>query len=148
MISLDKSGGRTIHLFIPFEFSGKQITQITLAPLRFGHVLRWNEGAWKTSIELLVELAGVEEAVIRELRYPDADRVMDSFMALMTPEIRNDIVDGRIPLKQPTAWDDQPAPDDEARILTNGGGGEPLLGPGVPLPLDMQQPGFDMSEEP
>ena len=68
-------------------------------------------------------------------------------MALLTPEIRNDVVDGRIPLKQA---DDAPAqePDDEARILTNGGGGEPLVAPGVPLPLDMQQPGFDMSEEP
>lgn len=146
MISLDKNGGRTVHLFIPFEYNGKAITQIALAPLRLGHVLRWNEGAWKTSIELLVELAGVDEAVIRELRYPDADRVMDSFMALLTPEIRNDVVDGRIPLKQPDDVPAQVMPDDEARILTNGGG-EPL-GPGVPLPLDMQQPGFDMSEEP
>ena len=145
MITLDKSGGRTVHLFVPFEYNGKSVTQIALAPLRLGHVLRWNEGAWKTSIDLLVELAGVDEAVIRELRYPDADRVMDSFMALLTPQIRDDVVDGRIPLPRPDATSVQ-EPDEEARILTNGGG-EPI-GPGVPLPLDMQQPGFDMSEEP
>lgn len=147
MITLDKSGGRTIHLFIPFEYNGKAVSQIALAPLRLGHVLRWNEGAWKTSIELMVELSGVDEAVIRELRYPDADRVMEAFMALVTPQIREDITNGQIPLKQPPAWSDQPPPDEEEARITNGGG-EPLVAPGVPLPIDMQQPGFDMSEEP
>jgi hypothetical protein len=142
MITLDKTGGRTIQLYIPFEFNKRKIETITLAPLRLGHVLRWNEGAWKTMIELLVELAGVEEAVIRELRYPDADRVIDAFMALLTPEIRNDIVNGQIPLKAEDT--------DEAPRVTNGSGApeevDPVTmqGPGAPLP----EAGFDMSEEP
>src|SRR6188768_2567889 len=100
MISMDKNGGRTFHLFIPFEFNKVKIEAITIAPLRLGHVLRWNEGAWKTSIELIVELAGVDESVIRELRYPDADRVMEAFMAMVTPEMRDDMTTGRIPLKR------------------------------------------------
>jgi hypothetical protein len=141
MITLDKTGGRTIQLFIPFEFNKKKIESITLAPLRLGHVLRWNEGAWKTMIELLVELAGVDEAVIRELRYPDADRVLDNFMQMMTPEIRSNIIEGQIPLKVDDA-------NEAAPRVTNGSGGEidPVMmqGPGAPLP----EAGFDMSEEP
>jgi len=141
MITLDKSGGRSIQLFIPFEFNNKKIEAITLAPLRLGHVIRWNEGAWKTSIELLVELAGVDQAIIRELRYPDADRVMDSFMALLTPEIRADIAEGRIPIK-----DEFGGPEKEPTRVTNGSGDEidPMLhAPGVPLP----EAGFDLGEE-
>lgn len=146
MISMDKNGGRTVHLFIPFEFNKVKIEAITIAPLRLGHVLRWNEGAWKTSIELLVELAGVDESVIRELRYPDADRVMEAFMAMVTPEMREDMTIGRIPIK--TEDDLVEVREEKA---TNGSG-EPL-GPGVPLPDDMDdytqpQAGFDMSEEP
>jgi hypothetical protein len=142
MISLDKTGGRTIHLYIPFEHNGKQITSITLAPLRLGHVLRWNEGAWKTSIELLVDMAGVDVAVIRELRYPDADRVLDSFMQMLTPEIREDITNNRIPRVVTIE------PDDDAERVTNGSGElkmpPEMMGPGTPLP----ETGFDLSEEP
>jgi hypothetical protein len=146
MIELDKAGGRTIHLYIPFEHNKKKIEVITLAPLRLGHVLRWNEGAWTTSTELLVELAGVDEAVIRDLRYPDADRVLDQFMQLLTPEIRDDVINGRVPLK---AEPDEPADSDVPRV-TNGSGGShefdpaTMQGPGAPLP----EAGFDMSEEP
>jgi hypothetical protein len=144
MISLDKSGGRTVHLFIPFEHNKQRIESITLAPLRFGHVLRWGQGAWKDSVEFLVELTGVERAIIMELRYPDAERVMECFMALLTPEIRADIAAGNIPLKQTeTIEEEQPR-------ATNGSGKaidvplENLMPPGVPLP----ETGFDMSEEP
>ena len=146
MIKNDKTGGRTIELFIPFEFNKVKFEAITLAPLRLGHVLRWSEGAWKSSIEILTELAGVDESVIRELRYPDADRVMEAFMAMVTPEMREDMTIGRIPLKK----EEEDFGEVEPALATNGSG-EPL-GPGVPLP-DMEdyvqpQAGFDMSEEP
>jgi hypothetical protein len=140
MISFDKTGGRTIHLFIPFEHNGKKIESITLAPLRLGHALRWTEGAWRSMVELLVELAGVDQAIIHELRYPDADRVMETFMTMLTPEIRADIAEGRVPLKA-EAYEETPR-------VTNGSGGEPLIGPGDPLPPQYEQPGFDLSEEP
>lgn len=148
MISMDKTGGRTVQLFIPFEFNGRKIESITLAPLRFGHVLRWNEGAWKTMVQLMVELAGVEEAVIRELRYPDADRVMEAFLSLLTPEIRSDISRGEIP--QVIRPESPPPVHDEetAAILRTNGSGQPIAGPGVPLPPPEPEAGFDLSEEP
>jgi len=147
MITSDKLGGRTIQLYIPFEFNGKKIESISLAPLRLGHVLGWNEGQWKNMIELLVALAGVEESVIRELRYPDADRVVETFIGMLTPEIRTDIESGRIPVK---AEPDVHVTAEEVHGETTvNGSGRPMVarqGPGVPLPIDTQ-PGFDLSEE-
>jgi len=142
VITLNKTGGKTIQLFIPFEFNGKKIESVTLSPLRLGHALRWNEGAWKTSVALLVELADVEEAVIRDLRYPDADRVMESFLTMLTPDIRDDIINGRIPTGPQAVAPVQPA-------ATNGGAPpeQPLQGPGVPFP-SVTDEGFDLSEEP
>lgn len=142
MITINKAGGRTVELFIPFEFNGKKIDSIVLAPFRLGHVLLWNEGHWKSQFDLMVELAGVDASVLRELRYPDADRVMEAFFAVITPEIRNDIAEGRIPQKQ------EAMPVEEAPKATNGSG-QPIP-PGVPIPPEFSEPeaGFDMSEEP
>jgi hypothetical protein len=145
MISLDKTGGRTVHLFIPFDQNGKKIESISFAPLRLGHVLRWNEGAWKSSLDLMVELSGVDESILRDVRYPDAERVTDAFMAILTPEIRDDITNGRIPMKR-----EEPIEDIvEAAARASNGGGEPIP-PGAPLPPEFTTPesGFDMSEEP
>lgn len=145
MISMDKSGGRTIHLFIPFEYKGKKVESIVLQPLRFGHVLRWAKGDWPGALEFMTELAGVDEAVMRDLRYPDADRVMESFMNMLPNDIRNDITEGRIPHK---VDDEAEAPTQETAPVTNGGAGEPLhpalAALGVPLP----EAGFDMSDDP
>jgi hypothetical protein len=143
MITLEKSGARTVHLFIPFEHNKKRIESITIGPLLFGHALRWGQGAWKDSVEFLVELADVDKSVILSLRYPDADRVMECFMALLTPDIRNDVVEGRIPLKPPEEE------VEERPRATNGSGEElgELLGPGVPIPPPLEA-GFDLSEEP
>ena len=149
MITHDKLGGRTVYLYLPFDFNGRKIESITLSPLRLGHVLNWNEGRWKNMIDLLVELAGVEEAVIRDLRYPDADRVVEAFIGMMTPEIRVDIESGRIPIKtepdiHATAAEvhDMPSPLNGGRTQAS------PQGPGVPLPPIDSQPGFDLSDEP
>jgi len=144
MIVSEKNGGRTVHLYLPFEYMGRRIESVTLSPLKFGHTLLWNEGHYKTMLELLIDLAGVEEAIIRDLRYPDADRVMETFTMMLTPQIREDIGNGIVPQKPPgIQQQEQPPP------VTNGGGHPmmPQQGPGEPLPFD-SQPGFDMSEEP
>ena len=145
MIILDKTGGRTVQLYIPFEHNGKKIEHIAISALRLGHVRRWNEGVWKSVIALLADMAGVSETVIYDLRYPDADRVMDQFMALLTPEMREDVINNRVPLKPEI---DGPLEEiDEPARATNGSG--ELMGPGDPLPPGFDnQPGFDLSEEP
>ena len=148
MITDTKLGGRTIELFIPFHHGGKLVERITLAPFRYGDTLRWGEGDFQTSFALLAELAGVDESVIREIRYPDANRVITAFISMLPQDIQEDIANGRIPVKQTPA---EPAGETEEEIVTNGSGAPvddaphmPLSGPGVPLP----EVGFDLSEEP
>ena len=152
MITSSKLGGWTVELFIPFQHGGQMIDKIVLSPIRFGDALRWGEGEFKTSFDLLAELAGVDNAIIRSLRYPDADRVMAAFISMLPQDLRDDIASGRIPVK-PKPEPRQPEPFTEAteEIVTNGSGAPvdevthmPLSGPGVPLP----EAGFDLSEEP
>ena len=120
------------------------VTQIVLSPFRYGNSLRWGEGDFKTSFHLLTELAGVDPAVLRDLRYPDADRVIEAFFSMLPQDIKTDLADGRIPVKR-----EQVEPP--AEVKTNGSGAAaeeelprmPLTGPGVPLP----ETGFDLSEE-
>lgn len=144
MITMNKTGGRTVQLLIPFEFGGKKYDAVVLSPLTLGHVLEWNIGRWRTTIDLLVDLAGVEESVIRELRYPDADRVMETFLTMLPPEIRADIQEGRIPVKR--VIEDAKLADELVAPVATNGRGEPIAGPGVPLP-PAPEPGFDLSDE-
>ena len=157
MIIMDEMGGRTIKLFIPFEFNGKKIESITLAPMCFGHLLRWGTGDWKDSLALVVELAGVEEGVIRSLRYPDVNRVMEAFLAMMPTEIQQDIANGTIPQKQLATPEEAlervrqnlaATEQGVQAVATNGSGAmdapQNFQGPGVPLP----ETGFDLSDEP
>jgi hypothetical protein len=138
MIRHEKTGGRSVELFIPFELGKKKIDAITFGPLKLGHVMLWNEGNWPSMMEFMAHLADVEIAVLRELRYPDADRVTEVFMSMLTPEIRNDVEIGRVPQK---IVEEQP-------VAATNGSGEPIQGPGTPLPPEMMQPGFDLGEEP
>jgi hypothetical protein len=144
MIKNDKTGGRTIDLFIPFEFNKKQVDAVVFGPLKLGHVMLWNEGHWGSMLEFMAELAGVDVVILRELRYPDADRVTEVFMGMLTPEIRNDVEVGRVPQKQTP----EIIAAGEAGRAANGETLESMLGPGVPIPPEMMQPGFDLSEEP
>jgi len=157
MISMDKNGGRTVHLFIPFEFGGRKIESITLAPMCFGHLLRWSAGDWNDSLGLVVELAGVEEGVIRSLRYPDVNRVMEAFLAMMPTEIQQDIANGTIPQRRLASPEEAlervkinlaEAQQQAEAAATNGSGAtdapQNFQGPGVPLP----ETGFDLSDEP
>jgi hypothetical protein len=149
MITQDKLGSRTVTLFIPFDYNGRKIETITFSALRFGHVLLWGQGNWDSMVGLMAELANVDEALIREVRFPDADRILEAFMAQLTAEMRNDITEGRIPVKAED--DEQPAPptfpvEEYREPEATNGSGQPI-GPGVPLP-EQPQAGFDLSEEP
>jgi hypothetical protein len=141
MITSNKLGGRTVELFIPFEHAGKRIDSITFGPFMLGHVLLWADGHWASQFELMVELAGVDEAVMRQIRYPDADRVMEAFFSVITPEIRSAIAEGRIPLPR--------EPETEAEVKATNGSGQPIT-PEPPMlpPLETHESAFDLSEEP
>lgn len=89
MITYDKKGGRAVELFLPFEHDGKKVDTITFLPIRFDHVLRWQKGEWKSMLGLMAVVANTDEAMLRNLAYPDTDRVIAVFVDMLPPEIRN-----------------------------------------------------------
>lgn len=124
MATLRKDGGRTIELLLPFKHEGKSVTLIGLAPVTWGHTLKWQGGEYTKSLDLLFELCEQPEAVIRSLRYPDVDRVMTQFFDMLPPEIRESIANGTIPQKiaLPPAGVEVPIEE----VITEGDAGEPV----------------------
>lgn len=124
----DRIGGRTIELLIPYEHQGRKIEVIHLKPIMFDHMLRWQQGAFASSLVLLVAISGETESTLRMLRYPDVDRVLDAMMSMLPDAIRQDIVNGVIPKG--------PAPPAEIP--------ETMNGPAAPEPtLDQPFAGID-----
>lgn len=109
MTRYHRLGGRTIELFVPIEhLGGKKITEIAFGPIRFDHTLRWQEGQLSSVLTLMAEVSGLDEVTLRQLAYPDADRVMEAFISMLPPEIRENL-GGRV-TPPPTPIDDQPKP--------------------------------------
>ena len=105
-ISHNRDGGRTVFLYVPFE----GIDAITLAPMTFGHHLDWRDGRYNNGFELMCNMAGVSEDIMRKLRYPDIDRVMSEFFVMVTVDIRDDVVNNFMPM--PFVPDPEPEPEE------------------------------------
>lgn len=99
MITQHADGGRSVELFLPFKHGRKWVRAIHFSPVTWNHQLRWQDGEYKRSLDLLFELAKEPETVLRKLRYPDVDRVMQQFFDMLPNEIREAIAAGHIPMK-------------------------------------------------
>lgn len=94
-VTVQRSGVRTVELFIPYEFQGIKVEAISIGPCTLDHTQRWKQGAFADWFALLTEMA-VNVATgkpmraddLRQLRYPDADRVIDTFIDMLPPEVR------------------------------------------------------------
>lgn len=106
-----RRGGRRVELFIPIVHGGRTIPAIDIAPVKLDHVERWGTGKIAGSMALLAELAGLDQAVLREMTYPDVDRVLAAFMGMLPPAIRDSLDSVPQAPAAPMA-DDQP-PDAE-----------------------------------
>lgn len=94
-------GRRTVGLYLPYTSGGRVISEVSLAPCTFGHLLRWQDGRIGGGLALLTELSGLTFAQIEGLRQPDDARVMDALLAHVHPDIAEDIRTGRVPLMTP-----------------------------------------------
>jgi hypothetical protein len=97
MVALDKSGGRRIELFIPFEYEGSLVEGVEIGAPQFDHVIRWQEGEYKSALALLSAMSGMTQVCLRKLRYPDAERVFAAFMDMLPDAIRADVQAGIAP---------------------------------------------------
>jgi hypothetical protein len=93
---VQRSGARTVELLMPYDYNGMKVDAITLGPFVLDHQLRWKQAGFKDWFELMVELTVINGRPaspddVRQLRYPDADRVIDNFMQLLPEDIRQAI---------------------------------------------------------
>jgi hypothetical protein len=109
MVALDKSGGRRIELFIPFDYEGKMVEAVEIGAPQFDHVIRWQQGEYKNAVALLSAMSGMTQVCLRKLRYPDAERVFAAFMDMLPDVIRADVQAGVAPrgaepAEEPNVW--------------------------------------------
>jgi hypothetical protein len=97
-MSLNRDGGRTVELYLPFEGPKGRVEAIVFGPVTLGHQLDWRDGKYRTALHLMARLASVDEATLRLIRFPDMERVNASFYEMLPADIQQNIMDGTIPL--------------------------------------------------
>jgi len=119
-----KRGTAIVELYNPLSYQKTRITGapvdaakpetdlIEIGPVKLDHTLRWNQGEFRSTLQLMAALTGMPETALRLLTYPDADRVMAAFLAVLPAQMRDDILNGNIP-QSPQAYgaDEFPQPD-------------------------------------
>lgn len=98
MIEQTNRGGRVVHLFIPFKFNDEDVTKIVLRAVEFGDAQDWEDGKFRSSLELLAKLAGKTEGCIRKVKYPDAQRLMEEFIRHLPYPMDQAVREGTVPL--------------------------------------------------
>jgi hypothetical protein len=139
-VKASRSGARIVELFMPFEYMGMQVNDVALGPITLDHTLRYNKAEFKSWFEFMVEVSSVNNKpvtaeLLRQLRYPDADRVVMNFIEILPTEIKTSVAQGMWPTREPVGAapdidkdalleefrqeaaasesdDDQPIPDD------------------------------------
>lgn len=94
-----RKGERRVELYVPLEGLGPQpIESITFKAVTLDQVLRWQSGEINGVLALASELSNLQEPFLRQITYPDAQFVMDEFMAHIPETIRASIAEGRMPV--------------------------------------------------
>jgi hypothetical protein len=93
-----RDGGRRIELFVAVEFLKAKIDAVTIRPVKLDHLLRWESGEISTALALLSELTGLQQAALRQINYPDIERVMAAFVNMLPAKIAENINRGEVPV--------------------------------------------------
>src|SRR4051812_16393733 len=168
MTEVRRDGSRTVALLMPFTHLGQNVEQVTFKPVVLDVTLRWQEGAIGGVLALMSELTGLPEHMLGQLRYPDADLVMDHFMAHLPKPISSSIANGEIPVPlapiepeateafppMPRMGPQQPADqqanqqaDQQAKPSGNGDGRRPWVGIAPPDPDALYDPDSPTAKE-
>lgn len=96
--TLKRDGSWIVELLVPLKHNDKEVAEITIQSPGFEHVIRWGRGEIPSTLALLAELCDLPEKLLRTIKYPDVDRVMLAFTAMMPPMIQADFQKGEKPL--------------------------------------------------
>lgn len=101
-VTAARSGARVVELLMPFEYKGQRFDSIVIGPIVLDNTMRWKRAEYKEWFDMMVEVSTVngrpiQPELLRQLRYPDADRVIENFFQLLPSEIKQTIADGLWP---------------------------------------------------
>jgi hypothetical protein len=105
--TLKRDGSWIVELLAPLKNNGKDVLEVVIKPPGLEHVIRWGQGDIPSTLALLAELCDLPEKMLRTITYPDVDRVMLAFTAMMPSMIQQDFQQGKRPLASDV--DDLPA---------------------------------------
>jgi len=139
-ITATRSGARVVELLMPFDWRGMKVEAITLGPIVFDHTLKWKKGEYKEWFDFMVELTSVNGKpalpdLLRQLRYPDADRVFENFVQILPIEMKQVMNDGQWPerVEQPEPPNIPTDEETSERLASN------ILQPGNVDPLNVDE---------
>lgn len=90
-----------VELERPLLHQGKTIDQVEIKPPRWDQQIRLSEQKITSMLGMLAEMVGLPERLLRELTYPDVDRVMLAFHNVLPPIMRKDFETGAYTLATP-----------------------------------------------
>jgi hypothetical protein len=96
-----RTGGWAVELATPIKHANQTIEVVEIRPLTIETMVRWSSGQFPSSLALLAELSGIPEMVLRQISYPDADRVMLALYNVVPQALKDDLTNGVRPMATP-----------------------------------------------
>jgi hypothetical protein len=91
------NGGRRVYFYVLQRLTGREVSNVTIKPCQLDHLMRWRDGQIESSLSLLAQLTGLSELELRQITFPDAERLLNAFLEVLPSTIRDDIESGRNP---------------------------------------------------
>jgi hypothetical protein len=108
-VTLKLSGAWVVELHRPLMFKGKEVTQVEIKPPNWDMQIRLANQEVTSMLGMLAEMCGLPEQLLREMTYPDVDRVMMAFHSCLPPIMREDFQSGKFVLATPKDQLPEPA---------------------------------------
>jgi hypothetical protein len=96
-----RTGGWVVELAVPIKHGSTTIDTIEIRPPTIDTVVRWSDGTFPSSMALLADLSGLPEMVLRQITYPDADRIMMALYNVVPQPLKSDFTNAVRPLATP-----------------------------------------------
>lgn len=97
-----RDGSWVVELATPLHSSaGRAVDEIRIRPLSIGQLVRWNSGEIPSILFLMSELTDVPEMLLRQITFPDVDRLMLVFASMMPPVIQQAMTQQTRPMATP-----------------------------------------------